>query len=682
MSNRLAGQNSPYLLQHKDNPVDWYPWGEEALNRAKDEDKPIFLSIGYAACHWCHVMAHESFEDPETAAIMNEHFINIKVDREERPDLDGIFMSAVVSLTGQGGWPMSVFLTPSGKPFYGGTYFPPVPRYNMPSFRQVLLSVAGAWREDQKGILESSDKITEHIQQSNQGGKSGQQLKSHLLENAAEKLLQTYDWKNGGWGGAPKFPQPMAIRFLLQRASQGDRTALDTASHALKAMAKGGMYDVVGGGFARYSVDEKWLVPHFEKMLYDNAQLTRVYLYAYMLTGDDFYRSVCEHTLDFVLRELTHPLGGFYSSLDADSEGEEGKYYVWTLAEVQQALKDETDFKLILDAYGITENGNFEGKNVLQRVLGDQELSDKYNILLQDIPATIDNIHQKLLSVRQERTPPNTDDKVLTAWNGWMLTAMAEAARYLGRDDYLQAARVNAGFLLDELYLDDRLKRSWRDGRSKHNAYLEDHAGLALGLLALYQSDFDLRWFQAAREITGDMLAHYRDPQGGFFDTSDDHESLLLRPRDLQDNATPCGNSQAAELLILISAFTGKGEWQDIAEEMLRNIQPYLSQHPTAFANWLCAANLFFGDLQEVAVIGEPAKPDTVVLLAEIREKWRPFTITASTTEPVPENAPELLHNRTMLDGKAVAYVCRNFICNQPVNNREGLAAQLNQSGE
>ncbi|MGE5223712.1 MAG: thioredoxin domain-containing protein, partial [Omnitrophica WOR_2 bacterium] len=354
MTNKLAHENSPYLLQHADNPVDWYPWGEEALARARREKKPIFLSIGYAACHWCHVMGHESFDDPETAAIMNENFINIKVDREERPDLDNIYMNAVVALTGQGGWPMSLFLTPDGKPFYGGTYFPPVARYNLPSFRDVLTGISQAWKDNQEELLKSSESIARQLQASDQIGASDQAITKEVLDQAAFTLAQAYDWKHGGWGQAPKFPQPMAIEFLINRASRGDRMALDVAVHALKAMAKGGMYDVVGGGFARYSTDNDWLVPHFEKMLYDNAQLSRAYLHAYLITGDIEFQRVCIETLDFVLRELSHPQGGFYSSLDADSEGEEGKYYVWTLDEARDIFTDPQDFDFFLAAFPMT----------------------------------------------------------------------------------------------------------------------------------------------------------------------------------------------------------------------------------------------------------------------------------------------------------------------------------------
>jgi uncharacterized protein YyaL (SSP411 family) len=411
MPNRLANENSPYLLQHAQNPVDWYPWGEEALERARSEKKPIFLSIGYAACHWCHVMAHESFEDPDTAAIMNENFINIKVDREERPDLDSIYMNAVVAMTGQGGWPMSVFLTPDRQPFFGGTYFPPVRRYNMPAFREVPLSVKQAWQDDPVRLKGSAQEITDRLKQEQFAGSQPAAVQPELLDQAAFALGQTYDWKFGGWGLAPKFPQPMAIEFLLRRASRGDRFALDMATHALHSMALGGMYDVVGGGFARYSTDNYWRVPHFEKMLYDNGQLASVYLYAYLLTGDSCFRQVCEETLDFIVREMTHPQGGFFSSLDADSEGEEGKYYLWTLEEIHQVLKNPEDAEFFISAYNVTETGNFEGSIVLQRAVDDSVLADRFNLSVEQIP-------QRLMGCTLSRSVrksvyAGTDDKVL-----------------------------------------------------------------------------------------------------------------------------------------------------------------------------------------------------------------------------------------------------------------------------
>ena len=677
MPNHLAGENSPYLLQHAENPVNWYPWGEEALEKARQEDKPIFLSIGYAACHWCHVMAHESFEDPETAALMNQHFVNIKVDREERPDLDSIYMDAVVSMTGQGGWPLSVFLTTDGKPFFGGTYFPPLRRYNMPSFREVLLSVNNIWAKDRQQLIDSGQQITEHILKSGINSDPSQELQPELLEKAAFALAQAYDWKHGGWGSAPKFPQPMAIEYLLYRASQGDRFGLEIAEHVLLAMSKGGMYDVVGGGFARYSTDNDWRVPHFEKMLYDNALLSRVYLHAYLITGKVAFRRVCEETLDFILRELTHPSGGFFSSLDADSEGEEGKYYLWTPAEIRKALPDPADFDLIMDAYAITESGNFEGANVLQRVRDDASLAARLVISEEDVAPRLSRVHALLLQWRQQRVRPATDDKVLVAWNALALVTFAEAGRYLSRADYVDMATRNAHFLLAELHPQDRLLRSWREGKARHNAYLEDYAALILALLSLYQSDPETAWFSSAAQLTAEMTFHYSDPAGGFFDTRDDHGPLLTRPKDLQDNATPCGNSLAAQSLLQLCAYTARGDLRGTAERALRLIQPLATHYPTAFANWLCAIGFALHPTAEVAVLGPAQNSTTIDLTGVIWEKLRPFLVYAHSDLPVPKDGPPLLFDRPLIDGQPTAYVCHNFICSLPVTQPEALRAQL-----
>jgi len=693
MPNRLTNENSPYLLQHAENPVDWYPWGKEALEKANSEDKPIFLSVGYAACHWCHVMEHESFEDPETAALMNEHFVNIKVDREERPDIDNIYMQAVVAMTGQGGWPMSVFLTPEGQPFYGGTYFPPEPRYRMPSFRDVLLSVERVWREDREKIIQSGEKITEHIKKSSDVPTRGKELNSSILGDAAMRLAQAYDWKNGGWGQAPKFPQPMVIEFLLRQASGGDRMALDMAMHALRAMAKGGMYDVVGGGFARYSVDDFWLVPHFEKMLYDNAQLALAYLHAFMFTGEAELRRVCEQTLDFVLREMTHPEGGFFSSLDADSEGEEGKFYVWTPDEILAVISDANDAKLFLAAYGVTQSGNFEGHTVLQRVLDDEQIAEEFDLALEEVPVKLSRLHTLLLEKRAERIRPGTDDKVLVSWNGLMLTAFAEAGRYLGRPDYTEAAIRNADFLLTSLKTEDRLLRSWREGAARYNAYLEDYAASILGLLALYQSDPNPRWFSSAKEFAQELIIRFRDPAGGFFDTRDDHEELLYRPKDLQDNALPSGNALAALALLQLSAYDLNLEWRDMAEEMLAQMGENLVRYPTGFGQWLIAADFALGDVREVAIIGDSESAQTQALVDMLWKQYQPHLV-AALAEPnenleglAPrklgvlredlQGLPKLLENRSQINDQPTAYVCQGFACQQPVNTPKGLKEQL-----
>lgn len=677
MKNQLAGENSPYLLQHADNPVAWCPWGAEALEKARQEDKPIFLSIGYAACHWCHVMAHESFENGETAALMNENFVNIKVDREERPDLDGIYMQAVIAMTGQGGWPLSVFLTPDGQPFYGGTYFPPIRRYNMPSFREVLLAITRLWRDDRPRLLESSRQISEHLQASPITMDKSTPLTLETLEEAAKNLAQSYDWKFGGWGKAPKFPQPMALEFLLRKATRGDSVAREMAAHALHAMARGGMYDVVGGGFARYSTDNRWLVPHFEKMLYDNAQLALAYLHGWLVCDEPDFRRVCEETLDFLVREMMHPIGGFYSSLDADSEGEEGKFYLWNLQEIREVVKDTHQVVFLEAAYGLTENGNFEGRNILQRTLTDEELAQRFGILTKTVPIRLQNLHQRLLAARSQRIPPATDDKVLVAWNALALAAFAEAGRYLKRADYLEVAQRNARFLLENLTREGRLMRSWRNNQAQHSAYLEDYAALALGLLALYQSDANPLWYTQAKRLLNEIITHFSDPNGGFYDTRDDAEVLIIRPKDIQDNATPSGNALAACTLLQMAAFEGQSDWFELAFQMIGALHPAMQRYPTAFCQWLQAADFALGPIQEVAIVGDQQHPDMAELRDSLWSSYRPRLVAAIAEEYLPNNSPALLVDRPMLNGLPTAFVCQNYICKQPTNSAQNLRSQL-----
>ena len=673
MTNRLAQEASPYLRQHAENPVDWYPWGEEALRAAREADKPILLSIGYAACHWCHVMAHESFEDPETADLMNRHFINIKVDREERPDLDSIYMSAVVALTGQGGWPMTVALTPDGRPFFGGTYYPPTPRHGLPAFRQVLLALAEAWQERRGDVEGSAGEIADHLRQTalaeTQG--SGGALNDDLIDQALNGLLRSFDSRLGGFGRAPKFPPSMTLEFLLRvYAGRGDSMSLHMAERTLEAMAHGGLYDQLGGGFARYSTDERWLVPHFEKMLYDNALLARVYLHAWQVAGKPLYRRVVEETLDFVQREMRHERGGFYSSYDADSEGEEGKFYVWTADEIRAALGDEA--ARFMAAYGVSEGGNWEGHNILHVA---EDLSGGGHL------TGLEEARRKLFEIRARRVPPGLDDKVLTAWNGLMLAAFAEAGRVLDRPDYTATAVANAEFLYATMRRDDgRLLRSWQAaaGDARYNAYLEDYAFLADGLLALYETTFDPRWFAWARELANLMLAHFSDPAGGFFDTSDDHEALLHRPKDVQDNATPSGNGMAAHVLLRLGLFTGEGRYRDTAERMVAGLYEPMARYPGAFAHWLGAAAFILSQPLEVAVAGDPAAADTRALLDVAQRAFRPNLVIAAGEGKAAEVVP-LLAGRERLDGRAAAYVCRRFVCRRPVAEPAALAAQLDE---
>jgi len=683
MPNRLANETSPYLLQHADNPVDWYPWGEEALAKAKTEDKPIFLSIGYSACHWCHVMAHESFEDEGVAAILNEHFVSIKVDREERPDLDRIYMNAVQAMTGSGGWPMSVFLTPEGQPFYGGTYFPPTPRYGMPSFSQLLTAVADGWQNRRQELIESGQRLVAALEQQSAIGEGvkHEDLKPETVELAFQNLVKRFDRVHGGWGDAPKFPQPMALEFLLRyHHVTGNSQALQMVSQTLEAMARGGMYDQLGGGFHRYSVDDHWLVPHFEKMLYDNAQLARVYLHAWQVTGEPFFRTITEEILDYVVREMTDPAGGFYSTQDADSEGEEGKFFIWMSAEIRGLLgavrqsSPQVEADTFMAAYGVTERGNFESRNILEFV-GDM-----------DQRAELAEARHSLFEAREQRVHPGRDDKVLTSWNGLMLAAFAEAARALNRDDYRQVAERNADFLLRELRNDKgRLWHTWKGGVAKINGYLEDYTHLIGGLLELYQTTFDPRWYQAARELAEVMIEHFSVPDGsaelaevgGFFDTSDDHETLITRPREVQDNAVPSGNAMAALVLLRLAGLAVEPRYVELAHRSLGPMQPLLAKYPLGFAQWLIALDYAFSHPREIAIVGAPDAANTRALLDVCTTGYRPHQIVALGASDAEASAIPLLQDRSQIEGRATAYVCVDFTCRAPVTEPQALRALL-----
>ena len=636
--NRLAQETSPYLLQHKDNPVDWYPWGEEALERARAEDKPILLSIGYSACHWCHVMERESFEDEATAAYMNEHFVPVKLDREERPDLDAIYMEACQAMTGHGGWPLNVFLTPEQVPFYAGTYFPPEDRQGMPSWRRILEAVVEAWTEKRDQIRAGSERVVERLQGGAVLEPSTELLDGRLLDEAVATLRTNYDPKNGGFGGAPKFPPASAIEFLLRRGET------EMTTHTLRAMASGGMYDQVGGGFARYSVDARWLVPHFEKMLYDNALLARAYLHGWQVTGEPLFRTVCEETLDWALREMRGDEGGFHSALDADSEGEEGKFYVWSFEE----LDDEA-----VAAFGATEEGNFEGKNILVRA-GEASAELK----------------QRLYETRSKRVWPGLDDKRLTSWNALMIAALAEAGAVLERADYLDAARDCAEFILRDLRDDGRLLRTWKGGQAKLNAYLEDHAFLLEALLTLYESTFEPRWFAEARALADTMIERFADEQrGGFFETSSDHEQLVARRKDLEDHPIPAGNSSAAYGLLRLAALTGEHEYEKRAVGVFRLLHKVAARHAQAFAHLLQALDFHFASVKEVALVGPGREP----LERTVRARFRPHLVLAGGE---PDGVP-LLEGREPVDGRAAAYVCEHFACQRPVTEAEDLEALL-----
>jgi uncharacterized protein YyaL (SSP411 family) len=621
-------------------------------------------------------MAHETFEDPKIASILNNFFVSIKVDREERPDIDSIYMNAVVAMTGQGGWPMSVFLTPDGEPFYGGTYFPPTRRYGLPSFEDVLQAVIRAWQSDHGAIVETGQKLANQLKEASAWDTVGTEtLRPGTIQQAAQALIDSYDWKHGGWGSAPRFPQPMALEFLMMQSTRGSEKALEAVTNNLTIMSMGGLYDVVGGGFHRYSTDDAWLVPHFEKMLYDNAQLALAYLHAYQITGSADFRRVCIETLDFILREMAHPDGGFYSSLDADSEGVEGKYYVWTPGEMAAALPNAADRELLAQVYPVTDAGNFEGKTILQRTQSLAEIASKNGLREENLIDQLDAIHKQLYASREQRVRPGTDDKVLVMWNALALRALSEAARYLHRADYLEAARKNAHFLLTAMVVDGQLMRAWRSGKARNPAYLEDYAGLVLALLALYQTDPDAQWYSAAEGLAEQMQTYFRDPQGGFFDTRGDQPALITRPKDIQDNATPCGNSLAANALLRMAAYSEQPEGQAQAEAMLAKLQDLMVRHPTGFGMWLQAMDFAAGPVQQVAIIGAPQAPETQALFDVLWQAYRPRMVVAAASPGA--DTPELLIERGLLQARPTAYVCQNFTCKLPVNTPEDLRQQL-----
>lgn len=685
--NRLQHETSPYLLQHADNPVDWFPWGDEAFAKAKAEDKPILLSIGYSACHWCHVMAHESFEHEPTANIMNEWFVNIKVDREERPDVDDIYMQAVQAMNnGQGGWPMTVFMMPDGRPFYGGTYFPREPRHGMPPFRQILQAIYDAYtnrrdelEEQASNLANALDRTALHLPDDDSG------LQLALLDDATKKMKQNFDAQHGGFGRAPKFPNPMNLEYLLRDYERtGDKDTLHMVTFSLKKMAYGGMYDQIGGGFHRYSVDAIWLVPHFEKMLYDNAQLSRLYLHAYQVTGDDFYKTIAEDIYDYILREMTSPEGGFYSATDADSEGEEGKFFVWSLAELQSALEPILDdvpdaVEVATTYFGVSAGGNFEGTNILNVPVEPEILAQELDLSIEELQEKLVAIKDRLYAVRTSREYPLLDDKILTAWNGMMLASIAEAGRVLGREDYLASAERAGDFLLENLRNEDgRLYRTYKNGTAKLNAYLEDYANMIDAMLELYQSTFMEKWFIVARELANTVLEHFSADDGGFFDTSDDHEKLIVRPRQLQDNATPSGNTMMAKQLIRLTAYTGDARYDEAGRNVLKPLIPAMQTYPQAFGEALNASDMLIQGLSEVAIVGNPVKPETKALLAQVREVYRPNVITALARENVDgETIIPLLNYRTMRDGQSTVYVCQNFACKMPVTTAEAMADLL-----
>ncbi len=685
MPNHLEHETSPYLLQHKDNPVEWYPWGEEALGRAAAEDKPILVSIGYASCHWCHVMAHESFENPAIADQMNRDFINIKVDREERPDLDNIYMAAVTALSGHGGWPLNVFLTPDGAPFFGGTYWPPADRAGMPGFPKVLDTIARAYHENRDGVNQNAETLRGYLQQAASEGPPAGDLTAGLVDDAAATLLREMDPEQGGFRGAPKFPQTPVLDFLLRYQQHStDASYAMMVKTTLGAMAAGGIYDQLGGGFARYSVDAEWLVPHFEKMLYDNAQLARLYVDAWRAFGDDAWRTVAEETCDYVLRDMTGPEGQFYSAQDADSEGVEGKYYVWTTAEIDAVLPaNEAD--LVKLHLGVTPGGNFEGTTILSVVRTPEELAEATGQPEDEIAVTLARAKAALLKARQGRVPPATDDKAIAGWNGLMLGALAEAGSAFGRQDYIDAAVRNATFLLAELRPQGILRRSWRHGASPTHAFLEDYAFLADGLIRLYHATFDTRWLDSALMLTTELVRDFANPQRpAFFDTSDLHDELIARPVSLQDMATPCGNSAAAGVLLTLGRMTGKEEWTERAQAILSLMVEPMRAQPIGYGHFLAVTDTLLQPLQELVFAGKTSDPAFRKLTGVLYHTYTPAMIVGASDPGLPDLPARFpfLEYRPLVKGGPAAYLCEHFTCKPPVTTPDELRDLLTQEEE
>jgi len=681
-TNNLINQTSPYLLQHAHNPVDWYPWGEVALAKARAEDKPILLSIGYSACHWCHVMEHESFENEEIAKLMNENFVNIKVDREERPDLDQIYMSAVQMMTGQGGWPMTIFLTPEGVPFYGGTYFPPADRYNMPGFPRVLLSVAEAYRSHPEQVAGTATAMLGELRRVGLAEPSRDMLTSELLDASYRRIAANYDRVNGGFGGAPKFPPAMTLEFLLHTFHRtGASEAQQIVEHTARKMANGGMYDQIGGGFHRYSVDARWLVPHFEKMLYDNALLSRMYLHLYQVTKDPDARRVAEETLDYVVREMTDPGGGFYSSQDADSEGHEGKFFVWSRQEIVDALQ-QPDTDIFCDYFNITEGGNFEGRNILTVTETLEDVAARHKLSVEELREILEEGRRKLFTIRERRIKPGRDEKILTAWNGLMLSSFAEAAAILERPDHRRVAEANASFLLEHLQSDALLLRTYKAGEAKLNAYLEDYACLIDGLISLYEATGTLKWIESAISLADRMIDEFWDGEsGGFFFTGKSHEQLIVRSKEFLDNATPSGNSIATLSLLRLSVLTGNENYRRLATTVLRLLADQIGRYPSAFGFALSALDFYLDVPREIAIVGDPADSRLSELLRVVWQTYVPNRVVALCTEDHKKAADllPLLRQRDTLASQPTAFVCEAYTCKTPAHSADELFPQLSR---
>lgn len=692
MPNKLATETSPYLLQHVNNPVDWWPWCDEAIQTARRHDRPIFLSIGYSACHWCHVMEHESFENPDIAALMNQWYVCIKVDREERPDLDQIYMSAVQAMTGSGGWPMSVFLTPELKPFYGGTYWPPAARWGRPGFREILAGVNDAWQNRRDAVLAQAEELTDHVVSIAASNIEPSPLSEDVLRNAMRSLIRSADRVHGGFGSAPKFPHPMGLRVALRCWKRfHHEEALDIVTLTLDKMAGGGIYDHLGGGFARYSTDERWLAPHFEKMLYDNALLVPAYLEAHQITGRSDFARVARETLDYVLREMTSPQGGFYSTQDADSEGEEGKFFVWSKGEIDSLLGLD-DAPVFCAAYDVSERGNWEHKNILNCPTPHDVVARQFKLDPSDLDAILSRCREKLFATRSQRVWPGRDEKILTSWNGLMIAAMAMGANVLGEPKYAEAARVAAEFILQEMRAEDgRLLHSHKDGRARFNAYLDDHAALIDGLCELYQAVFDAKYLEAALGLADRMLSQFwDDASGGFFYTSTDHETLIARNKETHDNATPSGNSLAATALLKLARLTGRTDLEEKAVATLEMMSGLMNRIPLAAGQSLIALDFLLGPTHEVVVVErsqesrDRSQKEELDILRQLHRRFVPNKVVHWRDASI---ADELLPpaTRAMLSGKggsqdqAVVYLCQMGVCGVPLLGVEQIEEGLSR---
>ncbi|MHC4702216.1 MAG: thioredoxin domain-containing protein [Planctomycetota bacterium] len=686
-TNRLIGESSPYLLQHAHNPVDWYPWGAEAFDRARAEDKPIFLSIGYSTCHWCHVMEHESFENEDIARIMNDHFVSVKVDREHRPDVDEIYMNAVVMMTGQGGWPLSVFLTPEGEPFFGGTYFPRRDLYGRPSFERILLSVADAWENKRQGLLDSAGKLTGYLKGSDIVAEK-KELSPETLGKAFETFRDTFDPVNGGFGAAPKFPQPTNLSMLLSYWHRtADGKALYMVGATLDAMARGGIYDHLGGGFHRYATDARWLVPHFEKMLYDQALLSKVYVQAYQITGKEQYARTAREVFDYVLRDMTDAGGGFYSAEDADSEGEEGTFYLWDLDQIAEVL-DKDQAKLFNTYYGVTKTGNFEkGRTILNVTASVEQLEEEFEKDLDTIVAMLSDARAKLFAQREKRIRPHRDDKVIAAWNGLMISSLAYGGAVLDDKKYTDAAERSAKFILNTLHKDGRLMRYYRDGQVTGKGFLDDYAFLTLGLLGLYEATFDAKWLIETKKLAAEMVELFGDTeQGGFFLAGKDGERLIARTRPSSDGAIPSGNSVAAQALLKLGRLTMSREFAERGDRVLKAFSAQLDVAPAHSSAMLEALSFSLGPGSEIVIAGDSEAADTKRMLKLVRGKFLPNAVVLLNDEDAADSSVyevvPFMKGQTAIDGKATAYVCENYVCKKPVNRIDQLERLLAEISE